>query len=183
MATEHRIARQRTLSRSLVVLGLLAFGCVLVATSCFGWVMWSPLNCWQYDVDIYSGRVRYKRYLLWIAVENRIEDSALTKALRRGDLNYAPEWHTALTGSPGVHHSPHYRYHSAIHQIEMLQMTWNASNFSKEAYRESAQHVLALWQRKQGDFEAGEYLENLYRLAAKHKDKQIDVRTLSLMTQ
>ena len=84
---------------------------------------WSGLNCWGNDIDIHSGRTRYTRYLFWTPVTRSVHDSSLTGALPPEDLvGRSADWHPVVTLSPGLRHSPHYRFDGAIHQYRELEI-------------------------------------------------------------
>jgi hypothetical protein len=152
--------RRRMLIYTVVV--LVAIPCLLFCATLVGLLPWSPVNCWHHDVDIHSGRVRYTRYVFWIPVRQKIEDSSLTKALHQDDLGgITAEWHHAMTFSPGLRHSPHYIFHSAINQIRELELSWSLADFTPEARRASARRVLQLWQQTGSDSGAGDYLRAL----------------------
>jgi len=123
-----------------------------------GFFQWSPLNCWHEDMDIRTGRIRYTRYLFRCKVNERVMDSELTKALPPDAVECVePDWHRVNTFSPGVHYSPHYRYHGAIHTIRMLKDAWERASFSAEARRRCAETVLELWQSDGGYHMAKRY--------------------------
>lgn len=155
-------------SRRLLVICALSFGgaiAILLAASQTGLLPWSRFNCWTYDVDIQSGRVRYTRYLLWLPVRRSVQDSALTQALTPTDFSQEnPRWRKAMTLSPGVEHSPHYIFHSAINQIHKLELAWALADFTTGAKRLSAQNVLKLWQKSGNDSSADQYLDALANL-------------------
>ena len=133
-----------------------------------GLLPWSPVNCWHYDVDISSGRVRYIRYFAFVPVVKRIDESSLSRVLQPDDKPTAPpDWRRSLTLSPNVHHSPHYAYHSSMSQIKELGMIWEFGDFSPDARRLSAKQVLKLWQQSNGDDSAKGYLQALTDTAAR----------------
>jgi hypothetical protein len=141
--------------------------------SLVGLLPWSPINCWHYEVDIHSGQIRYTRYLAFIPITQRIEDSALSRALRPEDLRYPlPDWRRALTFSPGVRNSPHYIFHSAIAQIRELEIIWQAGDFTPAARRSSAKRVLELWQEGQSDDAAKPYLRAISDIAFRSDSEQ-----------
>jgi hypothetical protein len=151
---------------SWTVLAALTAPVFLFGASLLGFFPWSPLNCTHHDVDIHSGRVRLTRYIFWLRVQESVEDSALTKALRPEDFSApAPEWHHAVTLSPGLGHSPHYIFHSAIAQIRHLELAWSLAEFTPTARRASAKRILQLWQQTGGDDGAKPYLRALGNLA------------------
>ena len=136
-------------------------------------VPWTPLNCRHQEVDIMSGRLRFTRYLLFCKVSERIEDSPISKELPEDAVAPAvPEWHRVNTFSPGVHHSPHYIFHSAIYQIHALAGIWEMSELPKDLRRQTAVHVLALWQHSGSDSLANEYIYVLKKLMQDDKRQQ-----------
>jgi len=167
------------------ILGAVAF---MLASSLLmslvGLLPWSPLNCWHYGVDIHSGRIRYTRYIVFLPISQRIEESALSGALQPDDFRDSqPDWRRALTLSPGVRNSPHYIFHSAIAQIRELEMIWQVGTFTPAARRSSAKRVLELWQQGQSDDAAKSYLRAIsdiaYRSSSEHKSTdETDLRTV-----
>lgn len=144
----------------------LAIPCLLFGASLVGGVTWSPVNCWCHDVDIRSGRLRYTRYIFWMPVRHRIEESALSTALfPNGGGGEPAEWHHVLTFSPGVHYSPNYVFHAAIGQIRKLEGCWSGGKFTPEARQASARRVLQLWQQRGNDSAADDYLRALGEVA------------------
>jgi len=170
----------QTLRRSwrywLLLLALTAPILLLIA-SVLGFFPWSGINCTTQEVDIYSGRIRHSRFLLFVPIERRIEDSALTRALLPEDMAKArTEWHRAMTFSPGLRHSPHFIFHSAIHQIRELEDAWQFAAFTPSARRTSAKRVLQLWQKSGSDYGPRDYLRALIELAFTQNstDRKID---------
>jgi hypothetical protein len=154
---------------------------LLLIASELGFFPWSGINCTTQDVDIHSGRIRYSRYLLFVPIERRVEDSALTKALLPEDTaSVRAEWHAAVTFSPGLRHSPHYIFHSAIHQIRELDGAWQMAEFTPAARRASAKRVLQLWQQSGSDYGARDYLRLVSELALadESRTRRIDERDL-----
>ncbi len=134
--------------------------------SLLGFFAWSPLNCWHYDVDIRTGRIRYTRYLLFAQVVQRVEDSTLSKALQPEDLaGGQPNWQRVHTLSPNVRNSPHYIFHGAMLQIRELDLIWRAGEFTPAARQSSAKRVLQLWQQSQSDDSVRPYLQALSEIA------------------
>lgn len=84
-----------------------------------GFFQWSPLNCWHDDVDINTGCVRHSRYMLFCKIADHTEETWLSSVTK--DLKTVRDWRRVKTFSPGVRHSPHYRFHGAIQQIKTLE--------------------------------------------------------------
>jgi len=131
----------------------------------------SPLNCWHEDVDIYSGRTRYTRYLFWIPVKVHVDETAISLALIEPPHSI-PEWHRVNTFSPGIHHSLHYYYHAAINQITHMERIWSLGEFSDDARKESARQLLKRWQNS-GTSSADEYVEQLWKAVAQQSDSEL----------
>lgn len=170
--------RSRRRLIAAVVLVAVALG---VALS--GIFTWSPVNCRHEDIDIRSGRVRTTRFILFIRVSERVTSTPVSDALQLGDYDPAdPEWHRVNTFSPGTGYSPHYVFHGAIAQTQMLRMIWSISDFTPAARHETARQLLASWQHGGNYFEANHYLDALSELATSRRKQQpstpIDVRDL-----
>ncbi len=158
--------KRRIVTYALVIL---LVGVVVTVVVPF-FLPWVPLNCTHQDVDITTGRVRYSRYVLFCRVSKRIEDSPLTEVLPSEFLRKArSDWHRVNTLSPGVHYSPHYRFHGAVHQIYDLARAWKTFDLAPTVRQKSAMHLLALWQHDGSDFLAGVYLSGLYDLGEPEK--------------
>jgi hypothetical protein len=109
---------------------------------------WSGLNCWTTEIDVYSGRSRFTRYLYWIPIKRSFLDTALTKEFTPEDLSGLPsEWHPVYTGSPRIHHSPHHVYHGALSQIRDLEDFWKRTGANEELRRSNTIQFLRLWQK------------------------------------
>jgi hypothetical protein len=120
---------------------------------------WTPINCRHQDVDIRTGRVREMRYLLYCKMSDYIKESPISNALPKDFVeNAEPEWHRVNTLSPGVHHSPHYIFHSALFQMHSLASIWNMNELPDILREKTAFHLLALWQYAGDDSLADEYL-------------------------
>lgn len=158
--------------------GVLAIGLLLAVVigvwglPASGLMAWSRINCWNYDIDVKSGRIRYTRYLCYVQVADRVEDSALSSILKdQMSVAGPPEWRRVHTFSPGVRHSPHYVYHSAISQIKDIETIWTVDKFTDDAKRRTAADLLKLWQRDKGDWEARDYLRELWEIAEKNTSR------------
>jgi hypothetical protein len=167
------------LPRALLV--IVAIPLVLLVLSLFGLFPWSGVNCWQSDVDIRSGRIRQTRYLLWVPVQRTVRDSALTRAVPPAETTgLRPEWHAVVTLSPGLHHSPHYVFHGAIHQIRELELCWEFGKMTPAARAKTARNLLRLWQQNHSHMRATDYLQALQERAldAKKTGNVIDAGDL-----
>ena len=136
------------------------------ALSLVGLLPWSPINCWSYDLDINSGRILYTRYFAFVQVARHVEESGLSRALDLGSNAPAqPDWRRVHTFSPGVRHSPHHAFHSAINQIKEMEMSWNLGEFTPSARQASARTVLQLWQKGETDDPVRPYLVAIREVA------------------
>ncbi len=123
---------------------------------------WSELNCRHQDVDINSGKLKFSRYIFFIMISEKVEDSELSKVLRKSGHEFAlPEWYKVNTLSPGLHNSPHYFFHGAINQIRMLSLWWELEDVPEAIQAKTAADVLALWKFSGGDSLAKYYIDGL----------------------
>lgn len=165
----------------LAFAALTAIPPVLLALSLLGLFPWSGVNCWQNDIDITNGRIRQTRYLLWIPVQRSVRDSALTRAVSPTTItDSTADWQPVATLSPGLHHSPHYRFHGAIHQIRELELCWECGKMTSAARKESARQVLRLWQQNLSSMRATDYIQAVWERArdAEQKGNVIDAGEL-----
>ena len=98
----------------------------------------------------------------------------LSEAIGVGGLENSRKTHSGLglTGSSTSGHSPHYVFHSALGQINELESMWRVHPFSERAQQQVARRVLDLWQAELDDFHAGEYIAELWNLAAHYHDNR-----------
>lgn len=158
MKTKLRITRRWVVMGALLAIPLGAF----VLQPFF--FPWTEFNCRHQEVDINSGRLRYSRYLFYFKISERTEDSALSRALSLGIKSAngsKPQWHKVNTFSPGYRHSPHYIFHSAIHQIRMLGPWLESDSVSADIRTKIAEDVVALWKFDGSDSLAGDYIYEL----------------------
>ena len=127
---------------------------------------WSRLNCWSEDVYIATGRIRKTWYLCYVRVSQRIEESAFSRELPIGEIqNATPQWHRINTFSPGVHYSPHYYFHGALHQVSCCEEAWELGRFRPEARCACARRMLQLWQSGSADEGARGYCHAIQEVA------------------
>ena len=77
-------------------------------------------------------------------------------------------------------HSPHYRFHGAIHQIRELEISWEFGKMTPLGRRETARQVRRLWHEAGSYFPAGDYIQRVWEraLEAEKTGKSIEVRDL-----
>jgi hypothetical protein len=145
--------------RTLRVVGVLV---ALLLLSCSGLLPPQWILGWEDDVDIHSGRVRHACLVFCIPIVRYSVDSSLTNVLPEAERNATPPaWRTVMFVSPFVGISQHYAFHLAIGQINDLKRVWEKQAFAPECRRESARHLLRLWQRDENYFAADLYLLSL----------------------
>ena len=124
----------------------------------------SRINCWHYDVDLVSGRVRWVRYFAFVPVRTTVSDSALSQTLRPEDKNgLGYDWRRVRTSSPGHPDAMEHPFRSAFIQISDLQVIWARKGFEADARRASATTVLQLWQSDRGTVAAAKYLDSFWQ--------------------
>jgi hypothetical protein len=104
------------------LLGPLLLIIILSFAGCFPY---STVNCWQREIDILTGRIRYSYFLLGLPLYRSVQNSALTRALSEEEKRTpARLWRRVTVLSPGWSYSPHYFYHGAIFQAAELEDIW-----------------------------------------------------------
>jgi hypothetical protein len=135
----------------LVAVGIAA---LVLGLACWPLFTSMPLNCWHQDVDIRSGRVRWQLDLFGLCIHERSEESILSSRTRGSTPERTAAWHRCRTIDvfPSFcRWSRHYRYHSAIAQIRMLEVLWELAPFTPNAKRQMCLDVLTLWQEARDD--------------------------------
>jgi hypothetical protein len=113
--------------------------------------------------------------LLYWKVGERTDDTWLSRV--HNETNPSPDWRRVNTFSPGVRHSPHYRYHGAIHQIKTLEVSEGLIPFEPDARRKVARTLIGLWQNTGSYFAADRYVEKVFQSAMElHVDGQRSVQ-------
>lgn len=125
----------------------------------------AEINCRSDEVDIRTGRVRHTRYLFFVPIRRRVEDSVLSRALPPAVLSAAsPDWHRVNTFRPGSLISVHHRFHGALGQIRTLENLLQSATFTPGATRAVAARILGMWQNSGGDSGVDDYLRALQDL-------------------
>ena len=153
--------------RRLVILAIFASFVFLVVSYLSPW---SELNCWHEDFDLHSGRIRTQSYICFMRVSERIEDTAFSRAVTEGAA--PPSWQRVNTFSPGVHYSPHFRYHGAITEIHWIEEIWEIGRFTPEARRLSGTRILQMWESSGGLYDVHNYVENVAKVALDNEEAQ-----------
>lgn len=125
---------------------------------------WSRINCKEYEIDLVGGQQRESRFFYWIPVHRRIEDTALSSALGEPPSDLGdPQWVHTNTFGPFTNRSPHHIFHSASHQILMLEGVWNRFAFDTKDRSKSSQELLNRWRSAGSDSIGDDYLNELTR--------------------
>ena len=126
-------------------------------------VPWSAIHCRDQEINIKTGQARYSRYLWYIKVSERAEDTILSKVLGGESVDVADivPWHMVNRFSPGLHHSPHYRFHGALSQTRQIELLFQLLEPDVQRKKQIVQNLLTLWQTHGSDYEASRYLATL----------------------
>jgi hypothetical protein len=124
---------------------------------------WLRINCRSQEINIKTGQVRYSRYLWYIKISERLEDTILSKVLGGESVDAADiaPWHRVNTFSPGLHHSPHYRFHGALSQAHEIELLFEMLEPDAQRKQQIVRDVLRLWQTKGDYFEAERHIATL----------------------
>jgi hypothetical protein len=138
---------------------------------------WSPVNCWHESMDITAGRYRYQRYLLWLKLADRIDETPLSRRYR--DLIGEPPepvWRRVNTFSLGTHHSPHYTYHGSFADANTLETALNLPVLTDEARAAAIETFFKRLQSDDSYFEASRYANRVLRVAVEAWDTNRVIR-------
>ncbi len=151
----------------------------VIGLGCWPLFMWSPLNRSCEDIDINSGRIRYRQFLLGLCVYTSVEETSMSRLVSDDAQAIAPHWRLAnMFSSPFGHYSPQYLYGGAISHVRQIEQAWNVFAFTLEAKRQMARDVLSLWQSGEGSSPVGEYLNELDSMFSKRSHATIDIGDL-----
>lgn len=132
-------------------------------------VPWTGINCRSQEINIKTGHARYARFLWFVKISERVEETTLSLALQGATVDVAEikEWHRVNTFSPWFQHSPHYAFHGALNQIRQLEAIEELEKVegresTPERKREIASQIMTSWQHSGGDSGAKAIL---YRLS------------------
>jgi hypothetical protein len=150
------------MKRPWILIGACGAGLILAPFVVPIFVQWSGINCEYQDINIKTGQARYSRCLWFMTISERVEDTPLSRALNGSTVDVAAikAWHRVNTFSPGVHYSPHYRFHGALaqsHELEMLQRMYQLDPTNTGAI---ARQVLTEWQTNGNYFAADRFLQD-----------------------
>ena len=126
-------------------------------------VPWSAINCRDQEINIKTGQARYSRYLWYVRMSERVEDTILSKVLGGESVDVADiaPWHMVNRFSPGLHHSPHYRFHGALSQTRQIELLFEMLEPEAQRKKQIVQDLLTLWQTHGSYHEARRYLATL----------------------
>jgi hypothetical protein len=128
-------------------------------------VPWNEINCRHEYINIKTGQAKYTRYLWYCKISESVEDTPLSEALGGEivDIADVAAWRVVNAFSPGVNHSPHYRFHGALAQASNVGLYFENSHPSLEKKRQIARQVLTLWQKRGDYFGADDVIRSLDR--------------------
>jgi len=123
---------------------------------------WTAINVRHQDINIKTGHARFSRYVWFIRVSRRTEDTPISTALAGKTVDVAPvkSWHRVNTLSPGVPNSPHYVFHGALHQAYELGSLFKMGDLPQTSRADIAASVLTMWQTNGSYFAAGQYIQD-----------------------
>ena len=74
-------------------------------------------------------------------------------------------WNHVNSFGPYTRHSPHYIYHSALHQVRQLELIWDMYEIEPAEREASARGLLREWQNAGTDSSADAYLHEIMKTA------------------
>ncbi len=139
-----------------------------------------PWVSWGSEVDINSGRVRESTWVVGIPIKQHVEETWVSQA---AEPLGQPDWHYAVTHDWWNHVSPHYRYHTALAQMETIKLMDGLVPWDDQAQAKAAHDLLGCWQTG-SDNTADEYIVRLeamlsQKLAAPKGQRRVSVEDLT----
>jgi len=121
------------------------------------------MNCRNEEINIKTGQARYSRFLWYVKVSERVEDTILSQALGGESVDVADiaPWHMVNRFSPGLHYSPHYMFHGALSQARQVEFVFEMLEPDAQRQKQIVRDLLTLWQTTGNYFEASRYLATL----------------------
>jgi len=134
---------------------------------------WSDRCVRHEEINIKTGQARIT---LCSNVGNKssetIEETALSRLIH-GEVDAAPVegWHPVNSFSRSGRYSPHYQFHAALHQVQLVERLLELVDWDKTRKRKVAERVLTLWQEEGDDQTAEEFLQGLLLEAMEEADR------------
>ena len=146
-----------------IMIGVAVVGLLLAPLAVPIFFPWSEINCHHQDINIKTGQARYSRCLWFMKISERIEDTPLSIALKGEtvDVTGIKPWHRVNTFSPGLGHSPHYIFHSALDQAHQMKFLEFLHELTPERKKEIAKAILTAWQQSGRDSGADNLINKL----------------------
>ena len=153
---------------------------ILVAVG-FGYSIispWSEFNCRHEDIGVLTGRRRCQRYVLFIKLNEKVEDTGISKRWKKHFGQYPkPNWVRVNTfggfGAFGGHVSPHYAFHGALSAAAALKKAFQIASFADSAERKVVDLFLQLLQREKDCHSAGCYCNFIMSEAIDSKESEV----------
>jgi hypothetical protein len=144
-----------------ILTGIVA-GALLAGIGVYYFSGWSAINCWTREIDINTGRTRYRRYWFWLVTKDEISPTWMSELLDVPDKDSTADWHPVVTLSPGTGHSPHYAYHGAIADLNTARAVFQRYDVPREHRLALAKAVTDSWKRTGSDSEASQLITGLF---------------------
>jgi hypothetical protein len=152
----------------LLILVAVGFGYSIISP-------WSEFNCQHDDIDILTARRRCQRYVLFIKLSEKIEETDISKRWKKHFGKYPePDWRRVNT-FPGFGRivSPHYAFHGALAAATMLEKGFQLASFSENAEKKAIRVFLQLLQREKDYHSAGRYCNSIMSEAIDTKESEV----------
>ena len=112
---------------------------------------WNEVNCVHHDINIVTGKQRTTRMFWYLPVSEKIEGTPLSRALAETEPAPSDAWRRAWTDCHSQGHSPHYAYHSALHQVKVFDQLSRELEYGPARRARLARAIVHTWQRDGGD--------------------------------
>jgi hypothetical protein len=127
----------------------------------------SDINCEYRDINIKTGQVRTSRYLWYVKVSERVENTFLSRTLAGKVIDAASgdPWRRTRSGPLAALRGRCilYRFGAAPTQIRTLELLCDMYALTPDEVKEMATQVLSLWQTAGDCSAAGKFIEDTMR--------------------
>ena len=139
----------------------------------------SSINCWQMEMNVSDGQLRFTRMVFWKKSQQKLEETTISSILASQSPALPPDWRLITTFSADV--TPSYKFISTgtLRQFSDLEALWKVGRFTPSAKTWICQHVLQTWRNEGLGQGTIRYIEKLGALAMSSLEsgKEIDEAT------
>lgn len=134
---EYSRKRKRGRLHLWIVIAVVISGVCLIGQRLPKLLIWTRWSCTHEWFDVTAGRIKVEDWTYFRKRGETIKDTPFTELYRKliGEPP-DPDWRLMNTFSPGVRHSPHYKYHTVYGDVRRVLLLFEYAEFTEEAKRD-----------------------------------------------